>query len=106
MLEMLRWPASEGYGVSRSSKGLQTASARSMIRQRRQNQLSQAVTGAGREWPDKSRSVDLPDWQAPGRDTPVTFGAPLPAESRPTSGRIVPHFERNAPSENEMMETK
>src|SRR5947209_5596966 len=55
--ERLRWPASEGYGVSRSSKGLQTASAKSMMRQRSQNQPSQAVTRAGRKWPDKSPSV-------------------------------------------------
>jgi hypothetical protein len=52
--ETLRWPASEVYGVSRSSKGVQTASAKSMMRQRSQNQLSRAVTGAGRNWPDKS----------------------------------------------------
>jgi|ERR1035441_9652254 hypothetical protein len=45
--------------------------------------------------PGLSRSVDLPDWQAPGRDTPVTFGAPLPAESRPTSGGIAPHIRQN-----------
>jgi hypothetical protein len=49
--------AVEGYCASRSSKGLQTAFAKSMMSHRSQNRLSQAVTGAGREWPDKSRSV-------------------------------------------------
>src|SRR5882672_11842950 len=34
--ETLRWPASEVYLVSRSSKALQTASAKSMMRLRRQ----------------------------------------------------------------------
>jgi len=33
-LETLRWPASEVYGVSGESKGLQTASAKSMMKQR------------------------------------------------------------------------
>jgi len=57
--ETLRWPASEVYGVSRSSKGLQTASAKSMMRQRSQNQLSRAVTGAGRDWTDKSAGKEI-----------------------------------------------
>src|SRR5258707_14439599 len=57
--ERLRWPASEGYGVSRSSNGLQTASAKSMMRQRSQNHTSQAVTRAGRKWPDKSENMDV-----------------------------------------------
>jgi hypothetical protein len=35
-LETLRWPAPERYGVSRSPKGLQTASAKSMMRHRSQ----------------------------------------------------------------------
>jgi len=56
--ETLRWQASEVYGVSRSSKGLQAASVKSMMRQSSQNQLSQALTRAGREWPDKSASVE------------------------------------------------
>jgi hypothetical protein len=43
--------AVEGYCASRSSKGLQTAFAKSMMSHRSQNRLSQAVTGAGREWP-------------------------------------------------------
>jgi hypothetical protein len=36
----------------------QMVSAKSMMRQRRQNKPSRAIRGAGRDWPDKSRSVD------------------------------------------------
>jgi hypothetical protein len=55
--ETLRWRASDINGGSRSTKALQTASAKSMMKQRRQNRLSRAVTEAGRDWPDKSPSV-------------------------------------------------
>jgi hypothetical protein len=38
------------------SKGLLTASAKSMMSQRSQSQLSRSLIGAGRKWPDKSSS--------------------------------------------------
>jgi len=41
---MLRWLASRAYGVPRSSKGLQTAVAKSMMSQGSQNPLSRAAT--------------------------------------------------------------
>ena len=43
-------------------EGLAEASAMSMMRLRIQNQLSRAVTGPGRDWPDKSPSV----YRSPG----------------------------------------
>lgn len=55
--ETRRWRASEPYSVSRSTKRLQTAWAKSMMRQRSESRLSRAVTGAGRDWPDKPPSV-------------------------------------------------
>jgi hypothetical protein len=46
---MLRWPASNVYAVSNSSRRLAEAAAESMINQPSQKQLWRTLTGAGRD---------------------------------------------------------